>query len=295
MYALYDATLGGLTLRHCTQADYNSGGQPFALATSGSPTVSTYYGKMAEPRASFASMDIGGVIGALSMSAGLNIASGTITLPYRARAGGGTFAAGSSHTSINGTDGFLYATSFAANQDDDGASCNLDLIFKSSNGITAPVTFDVADSVISTAETSVYALGPASINGTAIAGVTGVTVNTGIEIEAKRYNGSQYPQLIYIRAQRPSIDLQFESLEAIGNFGAAFTVMTAAAVYFRKRSGIGYVADATAEHVKFTFADGLITTETISGAGGNDGIQSAGGTVRLFGEALTASATSAIT
>ncbi|HSG72504.1 MAG TPA: hypothetical protein VLA12_18980, partial [Planctomycetaceae bacterium] len=69
------------------------------------------------------------------------------------------------------------------------------------------------------------------------------------------------------------------------------TVMTGATCYMRKRSGVGYVADVTAQHCKFTFTDGLITTDGIQASGTGSGTCS----VRLYGEGLTVSAATAIT
>lgn len=286
----YDAVLGAISLRQVMRTSYSLNGTPIAGSQSGSPDVSEYFGGPADPRATFESADIAGVLGGLSVSAGLSVAAGTITIPWNKRANGGTFASGSSHVALSGANALIVPTRFSVNQDDEAAIAELEVHFRSTTGFAEPVAEAASQALASQAFNAQYGLGPASINGTAIPELVGISVNPGITVEAQKTNGALYPTALFITQRRPSIDFIFESLDALATYSAQFTVMTAAIAYFRKRSSVSYVADGTAEHCKFSFADGITTTESVQ----SSGVSRAQATLRCYGEVLTATATSAI-
>lgn len=287
---VYDAVLGALTLKQVIRSSYSFNGTPIAGTASGAPDVSVYFGGVAEPQATFESADIDGVLAGLSLTAGLHVSSGTITIPYAKRAQGGTFAGAGTNNRLNGTNGLIIPTSLRCNQDDEAAIAELMVHFRSTDGITVPVTVSTDQNLAAQTFNAQFGLGPGSINGTAIPELVGVSINPGITVEPQRVNGGIYPSSLFITQRRPSIDFVFEDMDALSTYSAQFTVMTAAIAYFRKRSGVSYVADATEEHIKFSFADGIITTESISA----QGVGRTQATLRCFGEALTVDATSAI-
>lgn len=287
---VYDAVLGALTLKQVTRTAYSLNGTPIAGMASGAADPSEYFGGRADPSCTFESADVAGVLGGVSVTAGLAIASGTITIPWNKRSNGGTFAGSGSHVALSGANGLLIPTRFSANQDDEAAMAELQLFFRSTDGATEPVAEATSQTLAAQSFNAQYALGPGSINGTAVPELVGVSINPGITVEPQAVNGGIYPTALFITMRRPTIDFIFEDLDALATYSAQFTAMTAAIAYFRKRSGASFVADATEEHIKFSFADGIITTETVSGSG----VNRAQATLRCYGETLTASAASAI-
>lgn len=290
---VYDAVLGALTLKQVTRTSYALNGTAIAGTASGAPDPSEYFGGPADPQATFESADIAGVLGGLSVTAGLAVAASTITIPWNKRSNGGTFAGPSAHFALSGANGLIIPTRFSCNQDDEAAMAELMCYFRSTDGVTEPVAEAIGASLASQSFNAQYGLGPASINGTAIPQLVGVSINPGITVEAQRVNGGIYPTALFITQRRPSIDFTFEDLDALATYSAQFTVMTAAIAYFRKRSGVSYLADTglgNEQHCKFSFADGIVNTETVQGSG----VGRAQATLRCFGETLTATATSAI-
>lgn len=287
---VYDAILGGLTLLQVTRCNYNPNLTVIAGRASGAVDPSAFFGGPGEPMASFDSMDVAGVLGSVSVTAGLHVSAGTITIPWNKRVNGGTFAGTLSHAAITGTHALIVPTQFSANQGDEGAMVSLDAHFYSSDGATAPVEPASSQSLASQSFNAMYALGPGSINGTAIPELQGVVINPGITVIKQSEDGYNWPTEIDIQVRDPYIDFIFEDMDALDTYSALFTVGTAAIAYFRKRSGISFVADATAQHCKFSVADSLIVPQTISHSGVNNGQA----TLRVFGEALTATAASAI-
>src|SRR5690606_29320348 len=158
-------------------------------------------------------------------------------------------------------------------------------------GVTAPVSVNATASVAAETPTAMYTLGPVAVNGTELTQVTGVTVSTGIEVSSPIYQGN-YAQEAFIVRQRPVIDITTYNLGQLAALGGTWGAGTAVTVYARKRSGAGFVADATTEHVLISFGAGLIApVQTIAGAGvGGHSTR----TLRFFGEAITITGSSAI-
>lgn len=288
---VYDAVLGALTLKQVSNTTYSEGKTVIAATKSGDVDPAQYYANRAEPKATFESTDIAGVLGGISVTAGLSISSGTITIPYRKRAQGATFAGSSAHVALSGTNGLLIPTSFSSSQDQEASTVSLELWFRSTDGATDPVTSATGASLASQSFNVSYDHGPVLVNASEVAEVTGFTVNPGIEVRAKRYQGLPFPTALYIVQRRPTIDLEFEDFDDAEAFVGTVTAMSSCACYMRKLAdGSSHVAEATAEHVKFSFTDGIVTLETLSASGTEDGTA----TVRLYGDTLAASATNAI-
>lgn len=291
-HAVYDAVLGvGNALKQVMSSAFNANVNVIAGSASGAPDPSDYFIEETMPVAAFETFDVAGGLGILSITAGLYVAAGTITVPWNQRTNGGTFASGSAHFRINGTDALIVPTTISANQGDEGVGMGIAVHFLSTTGFAVPVTLSTAQALASQSFNAQYAFGPAYYGGSNVPECVGWAVNPGIVVEKSTTDGGIYPTRAYIVLRRPTIDLIFEDFDALSSFGVMHGAMTSAAVYGRKRSGSStFVADATAEHLKFSFANGVSSTETIQATGVNRGKLA----LRLHGEALTASAASAI-
>jgi hypothetical protein len=286
---VYDAVLGALTLTQVMNSDYSLNGTPIDGTQSGAPDVSEYFGGEADPQATFDTADVAGVLGGLTVTGGLHVSSGTITIPWAKRTSGGTFAGAGTNNRINGTNALIIPTGFRCNQGDAAAMASLMVYFRSTDGLTAPVTVSTDQNIASQTFNAMFGLGAGSINGTAIPELVGVAINPGITVIPQRVNGGIYPSAFFISQRRPTIDFIFEDLDALSTYSALFTVMTAAVARFRKRSGVSYVAAATEQHISFSFADGIVTTETVRASG----VDNAQATLRCYGETLTVDTTAA--
>lgn len=288
---VYDAVIGSTTLKQVMRSSYAPGGNVIVGRASGAVDPAALYGGVAEPKATFESADVAGVVTGISVSTGLYVSAGTISIPYNERAGGGSFQGETSHNVLSGTTGLAIPTRFSAGQDDEAATAEIEMWFQSSDGVTNPVSITGSQTLSAQAFNAMYALGPVAIDGSALPGVQRVEVVPGITVLVRRAGGGLWPISLYIQARNPTITITFDDFDALAAFETAYDAISSAAVYFRKRAeGSSFVADATEEHIKFSFADGIFVPQDVSGQGQETGQAS----IMLTGEALTATATSAI-
>ncbi len=185
----YDAILGsGNTLRQIIRSSFNPGTNIITGRASGAPDPSELYGGAAEPTVSLESLDINGILTILSVTAGSGLITSGITVPYNKRANGATFASGSSHYTITCTRGLAVPRSFTASQDGEGAQGTVDVMLLSSDG-TNPVADNVNQALAAQAYNAAFTLGEVHADGSEIADVVSVTVDTGIRIATRRYKG----------------------------------------------------------------------------------------------------------
>ena len=291
MDALYDAIVGGTTLRQIKRTSFQAGIEGQALRQSGALDPSQIIVKGGEPRITFESMDLSGVLTAISVSSGLFVNNAAITIPWNRRANGGTFAGGSNNFQLSALYGLFIPKSISASQGDDGAVVEIEGCILSSDGLTVPVTASVNNALGSQAYSTAYAMGPMYIDSTQLLQVESIKVDPGLTLVAKRFDGSVYPTLAFIQERNPTIDITFENFDALNTQGPLFASMTTAAAYFRKKvDGGTFVTDITAVHTKLSFGTGL---KVVQSADASD-TSNAKANIKLMGKVLTAALTSTI-
>ncbi|MCA9017267.1 MAG: hypothetical protein KDA77_18185 [Planctomycetaceae bacterium] len=290
---LHDAILGdNLTLKQIMNASFAENVQPIRGRVSGGIDTSEIYAGEADPRLQFTTEDVATAVAVTTFcSTGLAIATSTetITVPFKVRADQGGFATGSNHYSLTSTEGgFAYPTQFQASQGGN-ASVDIELVLISDDGLK-PFATNASASIASAAFTAQYTIGPVTINGTAITEPLSITVNPGIQVEVRRFDGLNYPQVVNIISRDPSITINFRDIADFHAFTGSVAGLSSFSAFFRKRDATGFVAEATEEHVKFTFADGLLEAGNFSVSGQESGTPS----ITVHGETLVGSATNAI-
>lgn len=289
---VYDATLGGVTLKQVRSSAYSTNNVIATDYTSGGVDPDAHYLVQATPQVMFTSGDLDGVIDGFTSNERLAIASGTITVPYNLRANGGTFASGTAHDTLDGTDALFVIQSYTASQGEaDGSSVSIAGYFISTDGETAPVSVSTSQTLSSAAYNATHKLGPVTVNGSAVSGITRVTVNTGITVENEFVEGDTYPTANYITRRAPTIDITGRYMSLFTTLGPIFTTQTACVVKFRKRAvGGTVVSGATSAHLSFTAADGIVSVDQVAASGNAAGEV----TLRLHCEALTIASTATI-
>jgi hypothetical protein len=288
----FTATLGGLLLNQVRSNGFSANGEPAEGMTSGAVDVTDYFAGQVDFRAQFESDDIASVAAVSNVAtAGIPVLSGTIAIPYQIRANLSTFGGSGDHYKLSGTNGLVVPTSFTLPAGGD-ATVALECVFLSADGDTIPVAVNTAQSLTAEAFQAKYSLGPVSVNGTVIPNVTNATVTPGIELQVQFYRFN-YATDAFIVRRRPVIEITTHDLPTLSSLGAGWGTGTALVAYARKRSTTGFVADATAQHVKFSFADGVVKAVSgITGAGVGDNSTR---TIRFVGESLTVTGGVAIT
>jgi hypothetical protein len=292
-HVVYDAILGsGNNLKQVQSSNYRGGLQPVVGRASGAADPVFYAVGRTDPSCSFQSQDVGGALGILSISAGLYVSAGTITIPYHLRANGGVFGSGSVNYTLSGTNALIVPTSIEASQDQPGVAISIDCHFLSTDGVTAPVAANVNQALASQSFNALWGFGPVYFGGSQIVDAIGWTVNPGITVVMKTQDGGVFPTQAYITLRQPTIDIKFRDLDTANSVvGAISGSMTTAAVYAMQRTAGGeFALSSSTVHLKFSFGAGMTGMETISA----NGVEDATAAVRLYGETLTASAASTI-
>lgn len=284
-YSNYDNAWGSLTIKQCTSEGVSNNAQPIEGVVSDGLDVGEYFGGQCDFRATFTSEDLGTIAGVANIiTAGLSVAAGTIAVNFQKRQALGTFAAAGNHLKLSGTDGLLLVRTITL-PNGGNASATLEGIFISSDGTTAPVAINTGQSLSSEAFTGLMTLGPVSLNGTTLDQVTGVTIDTGLSVDAKHYNGQNYLRDVGVKIvrRRPRVNITLEDLASLSGLGPLWGVATSGVIYGRKRSGAGFVSDVIAAHLKITFADGIILPFDVNASAGSDAAR----TITVWPELLT--------
>lgn len=292
--ALYDADLNGAAIQQISDARFSPNNRIAPAFTSAGITPSALYLMEGAPRHAMTSMDLAGVLGAISATAGLNVTSGAGVFPWNKRADGGTFAGATSHFTLTSAEFFSWIESLAGGTKED-AQAVVNTVFRSTDGQTAPVTANTGQSLSAAGFGAVYRLALVKLNNggglTQVTGAMRATVNFGITVRPKELtDGEIFPTAWYLTRQVPFMDLEFNDLDKNdeANFGLLFQTLTGVQVFFQKRAAGGtLVSSATAEHVQCSFADAINDVQQLSGSNDGDATCS----WRIHGEAITASAT----
>jgi len=292
---VYDALLGsGVNLRQVTNSGFDPKIESMSGRFSGAPVISDQFIVSSQPEASLSTVDIGGFLTAFG-TLGTLIASGAnVTVPYQKRAKGGTFVGAGANMKVVGiADCPVVLVPQSINAPRQGTpTAQGQAFFLSSDGIVVPYAESVNQTLQAQAFNAMYGLGPVYINGVHVPKQVGYSVSFGLGwSDLQTYDGAVYPSDMFLETIDPVIEVQVEDFDQFVSIlgGAAISSVTA---YLRKRtSGGTYVANATAQHIKFSFASGVIKPQMISAQETKHGSAA----IRLEGRTRVASAASAVT
>jgi hypothetical protein len=289
-----DCILDASTIRQVRATDHKTNMEIRKAMTSGGNAVTLVAAKMANEVTSVTSGDLAGLLALNSTtfcSAGLYIASGTITVPYKKRAAGGSFASGSSHPALTGTKALIIPTLIEATQEGDEATCQFEIHWLSADGVTKACDDASGAALGSQSFSAEYCLGPAYINATLLTGVQGVRITPGIEVvKSNNGAGQVWPVFASIKNIVPTMEITINDFDAFSGTVGDVTAMTSANVYFRLRSDSGLYNAAGSNIVRLTFAAGIADTGSVTTSQNDDG----SATITLHGKTLTASTTASI-
>jgi hypothetical protein len=289
-----DVILGATTIRQITQSDHQSNQEIRKAMTSGGNTVSRVSGKSSGEISTFTSGDLAALLALGTntfISAGLSLLTSTITVPFKARAPGGSYASGSTHPAITGANALIVPTAIEASQDGDAATCACDIHWLSTDGQTQGATDTATNALAAQGFNAEYALGPVYINGSSLTGAQSVRITPGIEVvKPPLGSGSIYPTQASLKEIVPTIEITFNDYDAFVTEVGDFTAMTSAVVYLRLRADAGLYGALASVNISFTFAAGLADTNAVSVSSNDDG----SGTVTLHGKTVTTSVAATI-
>jgi len=274
----YPSSFDTTTINDVRSVSYNSAVSNMLAIAGGSTDIALSAMNFADPKITFTTGDIQTILATCSAATGQSVAAGAWEVQFQKRLNGGRFAGTGSHTTLNGTDGFLYWTSITATQDaPDGAEGTLELFPLSGGanpGYTSPVVQNTSQSLAgSPAINSRLALGPVYANGSQVVGVQRVTINCGNMVSGgTRSDGALFHTQCSIEKREPTIEVEVIN-PAIGNTLNPFISALSGSgvvVYLQKVSGGGgRVAFATTQHVSFSSTAGSwnFVSHSVTGQG----------------------------
>ena len=271
-HSLFAAVVDSTTLGGISQENISLGTQALGEPRGGELYTRQQAVVAQAPRAGFstdhvaAGLDLCGVAG-ISISA---LGSGLMLYLQKISKTGPV--AGSVHRKFTIVDGVMVPTSLSVSH---GGNATL--------GFDAVATYDGSndplqiadDQALPTQSTVVqtFTLGPTTIGAVSLDNIRSLEVNFGLQVVAEGADGDIWPTEAAIVAIEPTITLRgidpkWLKAANIPLTGKA-TTHANTTIYLRKRTATGFVADATAEHIKIT-ADGLVYVDDAASASGID-------------------------
>jgi hypothetical protein len=181
---------------------------------------------------------------------------------------GATRTAGSTHMRMRVSEGILVPRAINASQ---GGIATMGLeLLPTWDGTRDPIVLSTSAALVGTPSVGeAFTVGPAIINGAQIAGVESLTVDPGITVMPLGGDGGVWPTFICIQSRQPSIRVNVIDASVLSTFGIYGTVQgaTDSVFYLRKKlEGSTNTADATAEHISFSVAEGMIQVGPLRGS-----------------------------
>jgi len=247
-----DVVIGGIT-----QSSVSQNVTVESEATSGEVYARIMTIKAIEPSASFTTRMVSTALTNIGVS-GLSIvtlASG-VALFLNQHAIGSTRAAGSTHRKVLGASGLVVPRRLTLGLKGD-AELSYDVIYLSADGSAAPVAVTDNNAFPTVTDAERYALGTAKIGNVALGQLTQLDIDFGINAVVEQAGGEAYPTFVSIESIKPSITIGCNKASDATTALLAGTEGTHAnsIIFLRKRDDGGtFVADVTAEHIKFTAA-----------------------------------------
>lgn len=294
----FDVVLGATTLGHCRDVGFSPNVTEIPVAFSDGLDVARFFSGRQDPQATLTTEDLDALLGsgtpaAAFLSTGYYVASSGLLIPFATRADGGTYASGLVHSAITAAKALVLPQSLGW-QDGADALVTMQLMVMpvSADGVAASASLTTGTAAPADEKAAAcFGPGPVLLDGTNLAGLTGVSCSPGIESVAEFF-GKNHPTARRIVSRRPRVELTFESVAAKAATAAKLSAapLTSLDVYFLRRSGASFVADATAEHGKIMFTNGLTVSQGVqSRTGGN-----AACTLTILGQTMTGNTTSAL-
>ena len=280
-HTLFAVKVGATTLKQMQSTRLSPGANKLLAAGDGmvDPTYATT--NPADPVFEFSGTAIAAMLDAIGIS-GLALASGSVLDMYwQKRAQRGTLVppATAEHRKRTITNGLVVPRRLNV---DHGGIASLEFeVGIIGDGVNNPIIH--TDSVALSGTPGVeelFTVGPMDLNGVRYAeGIQSYSLDFGIGLMLTSGGGYSFPTHVSIGTRPPvltvrTLDAAIESL--IGEAGALLLSSTNRVYLRKKAAGVGNLANGTAEHISFTFNEGLAVM--------SEGAAQHGGDVEFVGE-----------
>jgi len=225
------------------------------------------------PAMSWTTSAIATVLGNLGIS-GLAIAADVDELGLEAWfqkiTEGGTRTAGSNHVLMTMKEGIIVPR--VLNAPHGGVATLAMEAIATWDGTNDPIVIATSQALTGSPTVGeLFTCGQVDINGTTLEAVQNITIDFGLQVFAQGSDGLVWPTFAGIMSRTPTITIRTLDAISLSTFGlsGAAQAATASLIYLRKiAEGGTRVADATAEHIKFTVEEGRIQVDAVQGSHG---------------------------
>lgn len=242
-------------------------------------TPSFVGGRLAAPEAKFSTTEIKIILDECTEGDGISmksLAANNVDLCYRlatSRASRTAIGSGS-HIIVRARNSVLFWEQIQGKQGDEATiTCRL---IPTWDGTNTPLVGLGSQTIAANQNVSaIYTLGLVKLNGSAVDGVQGWTLDNGLDVNIKPSDGETYPRFVGLRRTEPKMTIETPDLAKWVAPGVGGTQLTAFVAYLRKLQPdlVGAYANASAVHVSLTGVDnpcGMMTVENSSGGVAND-------------------------
>lgn len=221
---------------------------------------------IADPTININTHQIAAALAALTFD-GMKLGAAAIaTLFMQKGADGGTRAGALSHMKLECKAGIVIPMTASAGVDETPGT--LAFAIHAMDDLTNdPFIFTASQSLAGTPDPDErFWAGPVKLNNVAVNGVQNITVNFGISLRKRRAAGAINPTHISIESRLSQISIVTDDAALIDTYKVPVAIASSTLAYFRKGAVGSRVADVTAEHIKFTAAEGVIVSRGVSGS-----------------------------
>lgn len=202
---------------------------------------------------------------------GVDLSAGNVSLFFLAAQNRGTRASGTAHQKYLATQNTFSCWNSISVAQGSFARAQMMWIPVWLGSTTAPITqannsaapsVDVADEY--------FGLSKMVINGAVGTGITGWTLNTGMQYETHRSDGAVYAKTCWVNAIAPTVTFTLSDLSIWNSFGIAGTEVTELILYLQryKKNNLGFYAVDTSNHIKIEATSGYIHPDSARGGRG---------------------------
>jgi hypothetical protein len=219
-----------------------------------------------KPMVEFTTPQLDVLLGAVTLA---GVSAGTISLYLKAATvTGNTARATTAHKKIDIASSCLYWTSLRLPHN--GQAEITARIQAAFDGTNDPFVYGGSVAVPSTLSAGTFfGAGPVSLNGTTLPAVQSITVDSGINMIQAGGESEEFDTFIGIESSAPVVTIQFlqeVNWSSIGLRGTTLNGTTGLVFYGRKYANkASRVANATAEHIKFTVLNGVANPVNTTG------------------------------
>lgn len=201
---------------------------------------------------------------------GLTIATGSVLTMYaEKRQEGGSRVSTNNHQQFLITEGIVFPTSLSVSQDGD-ATISYTIVVRF-DGTNEPIIITGSATLPTTTDAVRWGIGAAWLEDIEITNITGLEIDFGITATPVFADGDVRPTHVSIDTIDPTITIKtINPTLGVSSIPLAGLVGTKAntAIFLRKRLLAGqYVADITAEHLKFSAAGPIAIDDAFSASG----------------------------